>query len=676
MHISRKAFTVALGASTALTLAVSGWIMHAPVWLVTVAAGVLAAGTVAVTSRVVHGSPTFASIRLQARASIVRWIAAASAVHVAWVFGFEIRPDLWLEWVAGLGAFGALEYGVAHGQQYLMTALVPLPARAERVRRDQAQVSTDPSEVFAAALDRAGYGYATVVEWSEFGPGVQFVVRIPSRMALVSDDKKSAVKKLADTGESAEAIAIGLSEVLGTPMMTDWVHVTKMREAGHYTVTVVTQDVLARVIAYVDDPTPASITEPVTIGKSIDGTPARLNLAQHGQVIGKSRSGKSSLIHVGLAHVTRCVDAEVWICGTEKLYDLVASWLHPYEGTDLKPPIDWIAYGLGDVLEMLVAAMRVARHRQRVPLSKRQNWKKIIVVLDEASFALGNRSQKIGYDRVLRTAAELAAMVTKGAGSAGVHLILASQRGTNDEFGDQGGHVKANMGWSAVFQTQDPSELGRILGDWKLPTPRHKGAYWANLGEGTPLQLKAPYIQENDPARPRLHDGATLADISWARRDLVKNEPLDAGSREAAGAAYANRHRRADALIAYLTGETPQPAGAGTSERELGYQKAKAELDALFGATPALEAAAPNPAPITDQEAMTATAVLDPPATRKDRIVQIVSSAGQATTGQILDALREDAGGEINETSVMNTLRGLVTDGVLTRPDKGRYIPA
>src|SRR5690625_5999011 len=77
--------------------------------------------------------------------------------------------------------------------------------------------------------------------------------------------------------------------------------------------TVLNYDVMAEVIPYVDDPTPTSVTTPALVGIEIDGTPRYERLDSHQRDIGSTRSGKSSLLHLKLAHLTRCEDAIVWI---------------------------------------------------------------------------------------------------------------------------------------------------------------------------------------------------------------------------------------------------------------------------------------------------------------------------------------------------------------------------
>lgn len=679
MHISQKAFNITRGAGAAVLLSFTGWVTHAPVWLAIIAAGVVAGGVVAAAERVVHRAEMFGELTLDNRRSIVRWIGVAAVAHIGWIAGVEIRPDLALWWAGGLLGLAGLEYYTAVGLEYLMTRPVHADVMQARLERAEGRVVDVPTPTtgFSQALDLARMSWLRVIEWDPIGSnGFRFIVQIPSQAQ--QSGKDGTARKL--TAEHSEGIAIALSEVTGVPLMSDWVSVTKLPYAGQYSVSVVTEDVMGRVIPFQDIvgsdgcALPLPLNDPPFVNSyQIDGSPIHLKLNQHGQIIGKSREGKTSGINIKLARVLQG-GGEVWVCGREKLYDLLAGWLLPYEGTGRKTPFDWVMYGQQDTLEMMAGAMRLARYRQNVPLSKRRKWRTIIVLMDEASFVLEDTTVKVFYDGRWCTAADMAAMGTKATGSAEEWWWFATQRGTNDQLG--GGTAKANLGFAEVYRTKDPAELGRCLGDeyYKLTKPRHKGQHWIDTGDELPLNGKSPYIQEVDPARDVLHDGATIADVSWARRDLVVEEPLDAAERAVLGDVYTKRRRTADDLVEYLTGELP---AAANHAQDAGYDAAWVELEKLGIRRPgalAVEAAPPS-APVPPVVPLTPP--LAPAATRKVRIRQLVEDRGPMRTGEILDALRAAEGVDVNEKSVLNTLRELVEDDeALTKPEKGLYHPA
>jgi hypothetical protein len=489
-----------------------------------------------------------------------------------------------------------------------------------------------------------------------------------SRVAAESKGSKDGKGAGKLGGADVEPIAIGMSESLKKPLASDWVTITKQPEAGTYSIAVLFEDVMAEVRPYIDTPEWTSITTPALVGFQIDGEPYRMRLDQHGSGVGMSRWGKSSLIHVKWAHTTLCADARQMVCGVEKLYDLVGPWIEPFLGTDLPLPFD-IAAGPQDTAEMLAAGMRIARWRQSQPHHARKGFKKIIIDLDEASFALVIRNVFAEYEGMKKGLSELAEMIVKGAGSGGVHFHLSAQRSTNNNLGDMGGDINANLSWRAVFRSKDEAEVGRATGDYQLPMPRHKGEYWLEPGNGDPvLKLKAPYIQETDPQRDKLHNGATISDVAWARRNF--HTELDEGSARAAGPWYANRHTRAtDALVAYLTGNYEATPAQGSAHDEAMAQ-VEAEVQAMMRGT---EWGTSSTGLVTPAPGGVATMVGRQ--TRAERIVTIVGgSTTPMSPADIMAALKTQGDTTASEATVTNALVKLVQDGALNRPARGEYI--
>jgi hypothetical protein len=635
------------------------------------AAGVI----VAVATNVVHGAEIFARVSFESCQQIIRWIAAAAATHAVWGAVFLLKPALWMLWIAALAGLALLEYWVARWNEYLLTQIKPATEARKAERADVAPRQDDvdkPIRQLRRAFSLIHYDGLNVMSWEtvrsgERMVGVRYRVRVMSRVAAeINGGKDSKVVVKLDGGD-VEPIAIGMSEVLRKPLASDWVTITKQPEAGMYSVAVLTEDVMAEVRPYIDTPEWTSITTPALVGYQIDGKPYSMRLDQHGSGVGMSRWGKSSLIHVKWAHTTRCDDAVQWVCGVEKLYDLTGPWIEPYLNTDLPLPLT-IASGPQDTAEMLAAGMRIARWRQSQPHHARKGFKKVIIDLDEASFALVIRNVFAEYEGMKKNLSELAEMGVKGAGSGGVHFHFSAQRSTNNNWGDMGGEINANLAWRAVFRSKDQAEVGRATDDYKLPMPRHKGEYWLEPGNGDPvLKLKAPYIQETDPNRDMLHNGATISDVAWARRHF--HTDLDEGSARAAGEWYRNRHTRATAaLVAYLTGNHEVPAH-GSAFDEAASQ-VESEIQAMIAA------AGWNTSPTgLVSPATGGVATMVGRKTRTERIVEIVQgSTTPMSKTEIVAALQGQGDTLASDQPVTNALGKLVQDGVLDRPARGEYI--
>lgn len=482
----------------------------------------------------------------------------------------------------------------------------------------------------------------------------------------------------------AERIANALSRRTKTPLMTEWVEISKDREAGIRWVTVVDRDMMAKVRPFVDSPGWTSIREPMMAGYRIDGRKYYLPLNQHGRIIGGTQNGKSSLIHSIIAHVGRCEDAvRPWLCGVQKVIDLSGDWLSRYEGTDHHIPFDWIASGPRDTAEMLAAAMRIGRARQGIPPHRRPKFPAIVIILDEARFALTHPLARANLNGRSMSAAEIAQDIVTGVTSAGIYLVIASQRDTNDQAGDFGGTTMAQMGYTAAFRISDKDAIGRMMDDWKLPQPRFKGQFWLDPGNGDfPVQIKAPYMQESDPNKPRLHDGATIADVAWARRHF--GVELDDFSARHAGDAYARRWTRmTPEFEAYLTGaeqdgevtsvEQPDPA-QGLGGVDLEIYEALRDLAAVGAPIPPeLQEVANSHGLIQAPRAGAVTSLVGRQ-TLKERIEGIVAAAGAPQRrSEILDEIERQTGRRPNGNQVSNALGELVEAGRLNRDNVDGY---
>lgn len=641
---------------------------------------------------VVSHSDMFERVEDRNRRQIISWIAGGAAVHAVWGMIYLFRPAMWLTWCFALGIVAALEYAVARLNEYMLTQIVPVQAARKHQRQLAAAVTVapdaDPVARFRKGLARIGRDSLEVLEHKElFGgldnhsTGWRFTVQIPAHVLAAARGKKDTSSSKLDGGD-IEPMAIAMGPSFGVQLHSSWVTITKQPPAGVYTVTIMTEDALAAVIPFVDTPEWTSITEKYLDGYDVDGTPHYARADQHGADSGLSRMGKSSRVNAKIAHVTRSRKAQQWVCGVVKLYDGLAGWLEPYlqhgkqpgcEG-EFKHPFGWIAAGAHDTLVMLVTAFAIGRWRQNQPLHKRADFVTIIIQLDEAAFALPLGHVRFEHEGVDYTMSLIVKELLFGAGSAGVYVHLASQRMTDPNLGKHTTDIVSGMAWRTIFRTGDKGEIGRATDDWNLPNPEHKGEFWSKPGPGDPVvKLKAPYMQEVDPSKDRLHDGTTVSDVAWARRYF--HVELDAGSaaiaRKVAGALWTRRHEYADdALIAYLTGEhTPTELTPFQEAR----QQMLADLAAIRAAAPwAQEQDTADGAANEDvlPQVLSGVATLTGRRTLKDRIVGVVEASA---TPMALSEIHSAAGEGSSKNTVMNALTALVSDGQLVRAEDSTY---
>lgn len=715
--ISWKCYWTAGGAvltgSAAALMAMTGFSVPLGIGLLVLAAVAFSAGA----AKIVPVTGQFNNVDAidpQGRDQILRLLWAAAAAHVVWSVVFLLRPQLWLVWMLVLIALAGLEYGLARGYEYKLAQEAANRENEAARQAEKARVASrelvaagggaiepyvfegtivgaeldritpdDPTEIARRAFQGSGHGHLSIQSWRAIGTrddlvGVAFRVRIPKRQGNKQDSNRLG-------GADIEPIAIAMSEELHTELASDWVQIIKEAGAGVYTITVTTVDTLARIYPYRDPRQWRSIKDPVVVGYRVDSTTHAETLRQHWGDTGQTRSGKTSLIQTKWANITLCHDAVLWVCGTEKLFDAVGPWIEPYLDTDLPVPIDWIANGPQDSVNMLATAMTVARWRQSVPHSKRGGFKTIIVQIDEASFFLVMNKITAKYQRQNMTPSELAEAIVKGAGSADVWLHVASQRGTNNNWGDRGGDINANLTCQTVFKTGDIAEIGRCTGDYKLPNPRNRGEFLINPSEGPVERLKAGYIQETDPTKPTLHDGDTIADIAWARRHF--HSTLDPETAQHAGEYYANRRTNANDIYEYLTGMAAEVVddvrSAAYSEA---FDAATAELDAML-ATVGITPTPSGPAATSSTDGTASGEETGAPAdeanaeptdindhrNNNERILAVLRAAsGPLSPDEIVEAL---AGTERPPTKqvVTNGLTRLVREERIDRAERGLY---
>lgn len=482
------------------------------------------------------------------------------------------------------------------------------------------------------------------------------------------------------SGETAESIATALSLVSNIPIRKDQVVVEPTPQAGQYLITVYeSADFATKVIPFLDKhgSIPTSMGELCTVGYRTNRQPTQMDLRQHGQIIGATESGKTSLIHTMLAHATRCPDCVIWIGGTWKLYDFVGPWLEVYLDKGIKPPLDWVRYGHQDVCEMMAAFLRGAEYRTNLRIHQRNHLPYVILILDEVTYLVSNRLVRANVNGEEMTASAMLAGIARGTAGAGMYEWLATQRDTQDNLGDEGGTTAAQMGFAFVFRIRDPGTVGRVTGDYSLPNPSARGECWADLGPNVPVQkLRVPYPQTPDMNKPTLHDGPRIDEISWTRRHITHE--LDPGTAAAAGEAYADRFQYVtEEYLDYLRTTKPITASTSTTvgpmdgllspttdaeliEAELYYNKMVAQVGAALGA-PQSHAATTNSngrGDDTTDPGVGSEDELGALRTRTERVLAIVRASGAAMTRAEIIAKLAEMGDYVSDPQVVTNICG------------------
>jgi hypothetical protein len=461
-----------------------------------------------------------------------------------------------------------------------------------------------------------------------------------------------------------ERLAGAAQEELGRPIKKRWVRIQETEYPGQVRATIALEDIFAKPLKYPLNNEMLPRGSHITIGTQVHGEPVTLNPYQHIVICGATQSGKTSLVNVVIGELLR-LPGRVQLGGCEKVYDIAGQWLDPHLGTDNDLPLDWVVQGQGDTLKMLANAMLEARWRQNLDHHDRVGIDPLWVVLEEAPATLNNRSMTVTVDGHEYFASELAAHNTRTTTSSEVFFVFLAQEYDNNMFGDAAASIKANSNAVIIMRSRSSDERSRAFGRGgaAMPHLHHSGEFYI-LDAADPYAGKAPYIQEADPRKPRLHDGPTLAEVSTARSKLVAERSQ--GRTAPPSPDYAERPKRmTDDYRKYLQAKRSLPTSGATGNPAITAADPASQVDAAIAA---MEAE-------LDQRDARRLHVVDAEPKQpgpRQQIADLVLEAGrEMTRKEILAALDE-----VSESSIDNHLSELVKQGKLCRPASGVYAPA
>ena len=265
---------------------------------------------------------------------------------------------------------------------------------------------------------------------------------------------------------------------------------------------------------------PTSIHTAVPLGKFPTGEECTLRFREIAQLlVGVKGRGKSNLINVQLAHLTRCPDAIVWMLDG-KGDRTVGPWIESYlSGETNRPAIDWPGIDQVEQDAILLAVNFAIEHRAG-PGRKGKGEKvdptpelpSIVTVVEEASVItgvarMGGRQRvSLAQDGVVRGRSEAC------------DWLFATQRATVTMLGN--GDMKSNLDVRIGLGVTEEADARSIFGDGKFATPAVPARQLAEVPGCLPdAERRLPcHAREGVPDRARgdLRDGRAQLEV---RRD-------------------------------------------------------------------------------------------------------------------------------------------------------------
>lgn len=667
--MSRKSFTTLAGlALTALAAIVLGlfrtFMEGPPLWVVAVAS----ISVVLLAAWWWHGElgrgASYVEFSSAARQAMARAITFAVLVHCAWLVWALADLQSWPAHALRLAGLALLEWVVAVAWDYRLTHLLP-PAKpaaevevykATLVSNEQPHLRT-ADDTMQRILERGGWPYVLVTEVNLLPDGhkgatFECLALSPRAAFELTGKEVSKVEPLALGQE--ERLAGAAQEEMGVRLKKRWVRIQETEYPGQVRATIALEDIFAKPLKYPLNNQMLPRGSHITIGTQVHGEPVTLNPYQHIVICGPTQSGKTSLVNVVIGELLR-LPGRVQLGGSEKVYDIAGQWLDPHLGTDNDLPLDWVVQGQGDTLKMLASAMLEARWRQNLDHDDRVGIDPLWVILEEAPATLNDRSLTVTVDGREYFASELAAHNTRTTTSSEVYFVFLAQEYDNAMFGDAAASIKANSNAVIIMRSRSGDERSRAYGRGgaSLPNLHHSGEYYIQDG-ADPYAGKAPYIQEADPRKPRLHDGPTLAEVSMARSALVAARSQ--GRTAPPSADYAERPRRMTAEYRqYLQAKRALPASNSAGGPAITAADPASQADAMIAALEAqLDQRDGHRLHVVDNE---------PKRGPRQQIADLVQGAGREMSRTEIIAALED----VSESSIDNHLYALVKQGRLAR---------
>lgn len=308
------------------------------------------------------------------------------------------------------------------------------------------------------------------------------------------------------------------------------IHVERGNTAAEVLLHVNEVDILAETVPIPRDHTPLTINNPLPLGLYEDSTIVDVRMqGRASKTVGLRGKGKSNLINVKLAALTRCVDVIVWMIDN-KGGRTARPWLLPWlEGRTHRPVIDWVATTDAEVGRMLRAAKAIIDYRANsgeggdkiLPTAR---LPEIMIICEEVALIFGQ------HDMANLPNARLGLQIVQLGRSEAVDVDLVAQRGTVTMLGS--GDLKSQLENTFGLGVADPNDARYIFGDTKVAADlaklEHAGSMLVQAGKDTRIvPAKAWWVEHSEIGAP----GGIAESNTYVGPDL------DVGSAAAANAA-------------------------------------------------------------------------------------------------------------------------------------------
>ena len=485
--------TIALASLIAAVIYAGGWIIYvtaAPVWLTGVIVAIATAAALI---------PVLADTGPGAAAGYT--LACALAAGGWLIYAAIASPGTWIAITAAAVlplALGLLYPSVRRHQRYL--------AEEARRRAEDERRKADARR-WPDLLDGLGYPGISFRGQTETRSGQTIRLGLPA----------SGKVRYGTLAEAAERIEIAARLRRGA------VRVERGGRADEVLLHVAERDVLAEAIPLPGDSQPLTVNRPLPVGLHEDGTVCAITLREVAAlIVGLRGSGKSNLINVLIAQLSRCADTVIFMIDL-KGGRTALPWLRPWlGGRAARPVIDWVATTREEAERMLRAVLRGIDARAHSgaggeKITPSRDLPAVILIVEEVAVIFGmNGGPRTSLEGTTNaTLAGLGTQVTQLGRSEAIDPVLVTQRGAVTMIGsaDLKSQCALRIGLGVATEADArlviPDDL-HIAAD--LARLAHPGSGIVQSRDGRPVPVKFYRLDHdriagspNAPARPGPH---------------------------------------------------------------------------------------------------------------------------------------------------------------------------